>query len=479
MTHRMKALSPLLAAAFACAIAVTGCAARPARETLAAIKPVDAYASENSFAATPGRWPVNAWWKAYGDPQLDALIDEGLAGAPSIASAEARLRRARAMIAVAGAANRPQISANGSATEQRQSYNYLSPPAFTPPGWNDYSRASLDLSWELDFWGKNRAGLAAATSDAEAAAADAAQARLALATAIASAYADLARNYADRDTSAAARDVRVKTADLFRRRYENGLETLAGLRQVEARRASAEYDLLSSEEQIGLQKNRIAVLMGAGPDRGQAIARPAVDIHRVFALPERLGADLIGRRPDIVAARLRAESAAKRVRQSEAAFYPNVNLAAFIGLQSLGLNMLTDGNSMIGSAGPAISLPIFTGGRLRGQLSGARADYGDAVAIYEHTVVQALGDVADAAVSQKALSAEISKADEAVDAARAAWRSTNDRYSGALSTYIEVLSAEDNLLSTLRVQTDLKSRSFTLDVALVRALGGGYSTSLN
>src|SRR5262249_51787023 len=191
--------------------------------------------------------------------------------------------------------------------------------------------------------------------------------------------------------------------------------------------------------------------------------------------PERLAADLIGRRPDIVAARLRTEAAAQRIGQARGAFYPNVNLAAFVGMQSLGLNMLTAGGSTIGGVGPAISLPLFQGGRLRGQLHGAEADYAEAVANYDRTVVQALQDVADAATSCRSLGAQFDRNSEAVETAREAWRIQNNRYEGGLATYLDVLSAEDSLLSTERALTDLQSRSFALDVALVKALGGGYS----
>src|SRR5262249_62253532 len=140
-------------------------------------------------------WPADTWWKAYGDAQLDTLVDEALASSPTLAVADARLRRAQSLADVAGAANKPQLNASASATEQKQSYNYLSPSAFTPQAWNDYGRASLDFSWEVEFWGKNRAALAAATSGANAANADAAQGRRTLALAIASAVTELAHSY--------------------------------------------------------------------------------------------------------------------------------------------------------------------------------------------------------------------------------------------------------------------------------------------
>jgi NodT family efflux transporter outer membrane factor (OMF) lipoprotein len=454
--------------------ALGACASLPGKVPLPAIEPQSAHASAQSFAASAGDWPAQGWWKGYGDAQLDALIAEGLAGSPSVAGAEARLRRAQAFQAQSRGALAPQVSGNAATTEQKQSYNYLSPPAMTPQGWNDYGRASLDFSWEIDFWGKNRAALAAATSEAAAAGAEADQARLALSTAIASGYAELARLYSAHDTAAAARELRTRTAALFAKRFDNGLETRGSVRQADSRRASSEAEVLALEEQIALQKNRLAALLGAGPDRALAIGRPTLSFTRAFTLPATLSVELIGRRPDLVAARLRAEAAAKRIHVSRAQFYPNVNLTAFIGVQALGVDMLKENGSGIGSVGPAVSLPIFNGGRLRAQLRGAEAEYAQAVANYDQALVQALQEVADAAVSQQALSPQLEKIDAAVEAAREAWRVQNDRYNGGLATYLDVLSAEDYLLGNLRSQSDLRSRSMTLDVALNRALGGGY-----
>jgi NodT family efflux transporter outer membrane factor (OMF) lipoprotein len=458
----------------AIASALSACAALPQIGTRPQAASAADYASSHSLAAPVGTWPTESWWQSYGDPQLDGLIAEALAGSPDIAVAEARLRRAQAMTQIADAARRPQASASAAASQQKHSYNYLTPRDLTPQGWDDYGSASLTFSWQLDFWGRNRAALAAATSEANAARAETAQARLMLATAIASAYAELARQHSAHDTAVAALEVRAQTVNLFRRRHENGLETLGSVRQVEARHSSAQADLLAVEERLALQRNGIAALVGAGPDRGLAIARPTVDVGRSFALPEHLEAELLGRRPDIVAARMRAEAAARRIDQARAEFYPNVNLSSVIGLQSRGLDMLTRGGSSTGSTGPAISLPIFTGGQLRGNLRGAEADYAAAVAEYNRTVIQALQELADAAVGQKALGPQLDRTAEAVDAAREAWRIQSNRYQGGLASYLDVLSAQDELLANLRTQSDLQSRSFALDVALVRALGGGY-----
>ena len=338
-------------------VAITGCAQIPSLGQLTTPKDSQSYEASQSFAGQATRWPDENWWQAYGDQQLDALVHEALRDSPDLAAASARLRRAEAVGQIAGAALLPQLSANGSATEQRQSSNYLTPKFMTPEGWQDYGRATLDVSWELDFWGKNRAALAAATSETEADRAEFAQTRLSLAAAIATDYMELARLFAARDTAARSVEVRSKTATLFAERFANGLETKGSLREADARRAGAEGDLLQAEEQIGLQRYRLAALLGAGPDRGLAIERPAINLHAAIGSPKDLAVDLLGRRPDIVAARLRTEAQLKRIDQKKAEFYPNINLAGFIGLQSLGLNMLSKSGSTTGSIGPAISLP--------------------------------------------------------------------------------------------------------------------------
>ena len=252
------------------------------------------------------------------------------------------------------------------------------------------------------------------------------------------------------------------------------MENLGSVRQADAGLADAEQLLMLVEEQIGLQRNRLAALMGAGPDRGLSITAPTLNLNRDFGLPKELSVNLLGRRPDIVAARLQAQAQSSRIEQKEADFYPNVNLMGIFGFQSLGLNVLTQSGSNVGSIGPAIYLPIFTGGRLTGELRGARAQYEEAVGNYNQTIVKALQDVADAALSKKSLTPRLLKIEQAVAAATDAYRVARERYEGSLSSYLEVLTAEDAMLNNMRLLTDLQSRAFTLDIALTRALGGGY-----
>jgi NodT family efflux transporter outer membrane factor (OMF) lipoprotein len=176
----------------------------------------------------------------------------------------------------------------------------------------------------------------------------------------------------------------------------------------------------------------------------------------------------------VVAARWRAEADAKRIGVAKAQFYPDINLVADIGFEALHLHNFFKVGSDIGSVGPAVTLPIFEGGRLRANLRGADADYAEAVATYDATLAQALQDVADAATSARALSERLAQSQAALAADEDAYRIAKLRYDGGLSDYQSVLLAEDAVLVNRRVVVDLRARAFTLDIQLVKALGGGF-----
>ena len=456
------------------AAALVGCASIPHLGPAPKPKAVSAYAGAQSFAAPAAEWPSDRWWTAYGDPQLNGLIEEALAGAPDLAKARARVRQAEAFRQTAASTLGPHLAAVASVAEAKQSYNNGIPKAFAPQGWKDGGLAGLSLDWQLDFFGKNRALLAAATSEAEAERAEEAQARLTLSTGVAATYADLTQLYADRDAAEEALRVRADSERLIAARCAQGLETQAALERAHAGRAAAEAQLAALDEAIGLERNAIAALLGQGPDRGLLIGRPTPGAIRAFGLPANLQADLVGRRPDVVAARLTAEAAAKRIKVAKAEFYPNVNLTAFLGVQSLGLDILAKSGSGMGSIGPAITLPIFDSGRLQGNYRGARARYDEAVAGYDQTLTKALQEVADSAVSARALDTRLGKSREALVASAKAYDLASQRYARGLGTYLDVLDAEDGLIANRRSVADLETRAFTLDVALVRALGGGF-----
>ena len=465
-----RTILPLLAGA----LALAGCAAVPKLGEAPKPSQATSYATAQSFSAPAAAWPTDRWWAAYSDPQLDKLMDEALAGSPSLAEAAARLRAAQARADVSRAATLPSLTANAQAAETKQSYNNGFPAQFVPQGYKDTGRATLDLAYDLDLWGRNRAALAAATSEADAARMDAAEARLVLTTAIASAYADYARVAAEHEAAEASAKNRAASADLVAQQLAGGVANRGEADQARSAAAASHQELASLDEELALARNRLAALAGQGPDRGLSLVRPAAAPSQAFGLPQNLAADLLGRRPDLQAARLRAEAAGKRIDVARAGFYPNLNLAAFIGTQALGLRNLTQSGSDIGQAGLAFSLPIFDAGRLAANYRGARGDYDAAVAAYDQTLVQALQDVADAATSQRALQTRLAAARESLQAGEAAYQVARLRYQGGLTTYLTLLTAEDQVIAQRRAVAQLEARALTLDAGLVRALGGGF-----
>lgn len=438
----------------------------------------DAIAAERSLApAANAAWPGNGWWMAYGDPQLAALIDEGMRNSPDVAAAVARFRRAGGMAQEAGAALQPRIDIQGDATLDKQSYNNGFPREFLPQGWHDSGRVAANTGFDIDLWGRNRAALAAATSEERAAAIDAQQAQLLLSTGIALAYVDLLQQFIERDIRQSTLEVRLSSQKLVTQREANGLENRVSVRQADAEVASARTSLAEAEEAIALRQHQIAALIGAGPDRGLAITRPTLASVGREGVPQGATTDLIGRRPDIAAARERVEAAAGRIRVARADFYPAISLGALGGVQSLGLENLFKQGSIFGSVGPAISLPIFHGGALQGRYRGARADYDEAVANYNRTVLTAYQEVADAVTSGRSLEQRVVDAEAAYAASEEAYRLARLRYEGGLSTYLDVLDVEDRMLIARSRLAAIEAASRSIDITLIRALGGGFYTA--
>lgn len=457
---------------------VTSCA--PVPDLGARPQPVagTSLASQASFGMARGDWPVDHWWIEFGDTQLSALIEKGLSQSPDIAAAAARIRSADALAQQAGAALVPSFTIDGSAGGTKQSENLGIPPQFVPKGVKDTGQVTAQLSFNLDMWGRNRAALAAARGEAEAARVDAAQVRLLLATSIAAAYADLAQYQAERDVARDALQIRTDTARLTAQRVAVGVDTLGAKAQADAKVPQARADLSALDEAIALTRNRLASLVGAGPDYGLTITRPRLNASD-RDIPANAGIDLVGRRPDIVAARLRAEAAAARIKVARADFYPNINLSALVGLQSLGLSNLMKSGSTYGNGGIAFSLPILDAGRIQGRFRGARAAYDAAVATYDSTLIAALREVADAAASRTRAKQRVVDLMAAVTSAREASRIATLRYRAGLSNQLPVLTADDTLLAVERALADAEARRFAIDVALIRALGGGYRSAAN
>jgi NodT family efflux transporter outer membrane factor (OMF) lipoprotein len=469
----MSTRIPLLLATLALALA--GCVDRGGWKPAPQLQP-QALAADHALADAKieaTAWPVDAWWRDYGDPQLDELVNQALQGSPSLEIAEARLRAAQGQAIAAHAKRLPAASLDGSVVRQRFPVNGLYPPPYGGSWWTQ-GDVQLDFSYDLDFWGHNRALVAQARSGVQAAEADRAAARLALSVAVVRAYIQLGLNYALLDVTIDNLQQQASILELTQQRVTAGLENTARVKQSEGNVALTRAGLAAVQANIDLARNQLADLVGAGPDRGQTLQRPQLNAPASIALPSVLPAQLLGRRPDVAAARAQVEGAARGVRAAEASFYPNVNLTAFAGFQSLGLSQLFEGSDRVLGGGPALSLPVFNRDALTGALYVNQAQLDQSVGQYNQTLLDAVREVADLVANWRALEHESSEQQLALDDAQRAYDLTTDRYRAGLDNYLSVLSSQNQVLLAQGLRAELQARRLSFSVDLVRALGGGY-----
>ena len=427
-----------------------------------------------SLASEPARdWPAERWWQAWGDPQLDALIAEALAGSPDLTMAAARLAAADAAARQSRAGLLPSVTAGGTLGGQQLSRNLGIPPQFVPRGVLEFGQVNLQAGWTIDLWGEGRAALRAARGEAAAVAVEAAQARLMLSASVAAAYAEFGATLEAERVAVRAEGIRRQTLELTAQRVAAGLDNDGARAQAASRLALAEADRAAAAQQVRVARNRLALLLGAGPDRGQTIAPPALK-PLAPGLPGDAAIGLMARRPDLVAARLRAEAAGWRETAARRAFLPNLTLSAVLGQQSLGFATLFEGGSRYAQFGPALSLPILDGGRRAADLTGSRASLAMAVASHDAALLKALNEVADAAGAVTALAVQDRAARQALAQARAAQAVAARRYDAGLSNQLLVLTADDAVVAAEQAAAGIAALRLQADVALVRALGGGF-----
>ena len=463
----------VVAASLASSVLITlgGCA------SYAGIAPVAQQVTPTSLGleATAGASPTISadWWRAFGDTTLDGLVDHALTGSPTLKVAQARVARAEAATASTKAADGLQISGSLDATRQLFSENSIYPAPFGGSV-RTIGTAQLGASYEFDFFGRNRAAIEAAVGTQRAAHADLQAARIVLASNVARAYVQLGRLFEQREVAALTLKQRDETLVLIKLRVQSGLDTNVELRQGEGALPESRQLIEQLDEQIMLTRHALAALTAQAPNALDTLVAPLRTV-RAITISTALPADLLGRRADISAARWRIEAATSDIKSAKAQFYPNINLTAFAGLSSIGLNRLIGTGSEQWGVGPALRLPIFDSGRLRANLRGKTADLDAAVESYNSAVLDAVHDAADQISSLRSIALQQTQQAGAQTAAESAYDLAAQRFKAGLSTYLTVLNAESSVLNQRRQAVDLKARALDVQIALIRALGGEYS----
>lgn len=457
--------------AIALTTALAGCVAPPKE----AVRGRALDASRLGLGSVPAPRPNEAWWSAYGDPQLDRIMRNALADNPTLAGALARVREAQSIADAAGARLSPSISFDAKETYQRFSRTDVIPPPYAG-GVHAEGHEGLNLSWDLDFWGRQASLLKQARSDAAAAGLDVAGARLALTGAVLRAYIDLDRQYRLVDLAARSVAQRESMLKITRRRVGAGLDTNVELREAEGAVPLAQVEQRRAEAKRDVAMHLLAALSGQGADAYATIGRPRWNMDAALTLPEALPADLLGRRPDVLAALARVRAATAGQAAAKAAFYPDINLSAFAGTAAIGFDNLFKSASATYGVGPAIHLPLFGSGRLKARYRSATAAIDARIASYNQTVLHAVRDAADQLTRIAALGHEIAGQRTALAADESAYRLARERYEAGIANYLTVLSAETAVLATRRSGVDLDAEQARARVALMLAVGGSFDT---
>lgn len=469
------AVATLAIAIASCAVlTLGGCASSAGITPRAQLVAPGTVGLDDAAASTSAPVFAADWWRAFDDAVLTDLIDRALATNPSLKVAQARLARAEAAAAGAQAAGGPQAEGSLDVSRQRFSANSIYPP---PLGGSIRTLASalIDASWQVDFFGRNRAAIEAAVGTQRALQADQQAARLVLSSNVARTYVQLGRLLAQRDIAARTLRQREELLSLIRQRVQSGLDTTVELRQGEGALPESRLQLEQLDEQIELNRHALAALTAQAPNAIDGLSARLQTV-RTVPLPGAVPADLLGRRADITAARWRIEAATSDMKSAKAQFYPNVNLTAFAGLASIGLDQLVKSGSDQYGAGPALRLPIFDSGRLRANLRGKAADLDAAIESYNGVVLEAVHDAADQISSLRSIDRQQSEQALAQAAAESAYDLATQRYRAGLGSYLVVLNAEASVLGQRRQEADLKARALDVQIALIRSLGGGYAS---
>ncbi|MEO5623008.1 MAG: efflux transporter outer membrane subunit [Dokdonella sp.] len=454
--------------AVTCAIAACSIPPKPDRPTLRDEAPLAGLA-----ATTGDAWPDPQWWHRYQDPQLDDLEEKGLSASPSLATALSRFQTALRSVEVARANGGASVAANAQVQRQRLSEHGLIPSQFLGFTWYNQGDLSLSFKYDFDFWGKTRAAVEAAVDEAHAAEAERSAAALMLTSAIADTYfawqADQTRlALADKTVA-----VLERSRQLSARRLAQGIDSPDVVHQDDVQTAVAREVQATYTGSAQIRAVALAALLGIAPaDLPHLAARPLPIVNAV--LPRKLGLDLLARRPDIAANRWRVEAALRNVDEARAQFYPDISLGAMVGLSSIDLDKLLTAGSRTAAFGPALHLPLFGLGQLRAAYGVREAQLQAAAAQYDAAVVDAARDVATQALMLAQIDARRRERALQLDAASALEHSASARVRGGVSDDRSVLAAQAQVLRQRDALASLDAQAIAAEIALTKALGGGY-----
>ncbi len=463
---------PRRIAVAALVLALTGCAAvgpdykRPETSTPKAFKESGA-----QNAASHGL-PVK-WWEVFSDPQLNELEQQAQIQSPDLRAAAARVTQARAIARVSEADFYPNVTLDPGASRDRYSENRPMPPGVPVTGYTqNHLRLPLDAAYEIDVWGRVRRQVEAADARLDASADDYFTILLGL-------QADIAQNYfalrsldAEQDVLRYAIEIRRQALELIRVRYEGGVGTDLDVTRAETEVASAESAAIGLGKRRAELEHAIAVLVGKAPAEFTLAANP-LNLAPP-EIPSGLPSELLVRRPDVAQAERLLAARNAEIGVAKAAYFPSIRLTGALGFDSVELGDLLKSGSLAASLGAGVSLPLFDGGRIKGNVDRAKAAYEENLAQYRGRVLGAFRDVEDALSGLRILADQAQAQARALSSAQKTAEISTTRYEAGLVIFLEVVDAERTRLATQQLATQIDGQRLVLSVALIKALGGGW-----
>jgi multidrug efflux system outer membrane protein len=466
---------PLTLSAMAFALALAGCATAP-RDTIVQPSPDFARAQHAAtIKLARDGWPEARWWTRYDDAQLNALVERALKDSPTMAVAATRIGYAQAALSSTRSVGGGSLGLEVGLNRQRYSGNGFFPP---PISGNFFTDAAVQVkaSYDFDWWGKQRALVAASLGEVNARQADAAQAEQELAASVVQSYLRLQMLWARRANTLAMAQLQGDLIADRKARIARGLASIDTLQIAECDLASLQEQAAGFATQAGRELESLRNLVGAtaSTDTASFTVTPHAIHGGAASLPSSLGLALLARRPDLQAARWRVEATLGRIQANEAAYYPDLNLTGAFGLDAVSLSKLLEANSRTVLAGTIIDLPLFHSRSLDANLEGARAERNSAVADYNQAVFRAVAEVAEEGATLQGLAVQIEAQARTLATSGELVATSERRIAHGLGDAATLLDARQALLRQQDTALYQQDAALQTEVALTKALGGGY-----
>ncbi len=466
---------PLTVLALSVSLALAGCASIPPdtqqlpQQDLATVQ-----LAADIHLASEG-WPAAQWWRQFQDDQLDQLIDQALAASPNLAVANARIGSALSAFDAQHAERGPRVDLDANASRQRYSGNGLMP---APIGGNYYNEVTVGVQahYDLDWWGKHKAQIAASLGEVNARRAEYAMAEQMLAAEIARHYFSMQNGWARMDNLHALVALQQQLVLDKEKRIANGLGVSDDHLSAQTRLSLLQQQIALLETQVVTEREALRALLG-GDSSALASLQPRQAQALPHALPGKLGMELLARRPDLQASRWRVQASMSKIEAAQASFYPDIDLGASFGLDAIKLGKLLESGSRTLFIGPALSLPLFDSGRLQAQLAGARSERNELIADYNQNVFNVVRDVAQAGARVQGVENQLRLQQDNLRASEAQLRNANARLKQGLADRATQLNAEMTVRGQVDLGMQLQNQRQNAEISLSVALGGGYRGS--